>query len=322
MSKPTVTPLQNDKTWKPSEKPSDRDSAVAQVLMETSVTELELRIPPSTFDASLVFIYPRGVGMGTRYKLADKAIVIGRDEGCDVRIEDISVSRCHARIQLGMEGHYVEDLQSTNGTSVNDTPILRQRLRDGDYLRLGNCIFRFLAGNNLETAYHEEIYRLTIMDALTGTYNKRYLLEFLDRELSRSARYDRPLSLVLLDIDHFKKINDEYGHLAGDFTLRELAAQVRPVIRTEELFARYGGEEFALVLPETEHADAMQLAERLRTLIEEFRFEFNNASLHVTVSLGVASTPGGRDWTAQQLLLQADRKLYEAKHAGRNRVIG
>src|SRR5262249_45377498 len=198
-------------------------------------------------------------------------------------------------------------LQSTNGTFVNDVPIARQLLRDGDYVRTGNCIFRFLAGNNLETAYHEEIYRLTIIDALTGTHNKRYALEFLDRELARSARHNRPLSLVLLDIDHFKALNDQHGHLAGDFTLRELAALVRPVIRTEELFARYGGEEFAIILPETDHAAAVELAERLRTLIAETTFEFNNTLLHVTVSLGVASTPGGHDWTAPQLLAQADR---------------
>src|SRR5438552_8298891 len=123
------------------------------------------------------------------------------------------------------------------------------RLKDGDYLRVGNCICRFLAGGNVEAQYHEEIYRLTIIDALTEIPNKRFFLEFLDRELARTVRYHRPLSLILFDIDKFKVINDQLGHLAGDFTLREMASSLKAAIRKEELFARYGGEEFAVVLP-------------------------------------------------------------------------
>ena len=155
------------------------------------------------------------------------ALVLGRGNDCDIRINDHSVSRRHARIQPGADGYYAVDLQSTNGTFVNDVPASMCKLKDGDYLRVGNCIYRFLAGGNVEAEYHEEIYRLTIIDALTDIHNKRYLLEFLDRELARSARYHRPLSLVMFDIDHFKAINDELGHLGGDFTLRELAACVK-----------------------------------------------------------------------------------------------
>lgn len=291
-------------------------------LMETSLTELKLDVPTGSLDAGLVFIYPRGVGMGTRYKLTDKAVVIGREKDCDICIEDISVSRCHARIGLGLDGHVVEDLQSTNGTFVNEVAITTQHLSDGDYLRTGDCIFRFLAGTNLETTYHEEIYRLSIMDALTGIHNKRYCLEFLERELARSARYERPLSLVLFDIDHFKAVNDQHGHLGGDYTLRELAARVQPILRDDQFFARYGGEEFAVVLPETEQAVALELAERLRTLIEQIPFRFHDRPLNITVSLGVAGMPGGHDWTASQLLAEADKKLYQAKHEGRNRVAG
>src|SRR5947208_12516043 len=109
------------------------------------------------------------------------------------------------------------------------------KLKDGDYLRVGNWIFRYLTGGNVEAEYHEEIYRLTIIDALTGIHNKRYLLEFLDRELSRSARHHRPLALLLFDLDLFKAVNDEIGHLGGDFTLRELAGCLKNAIRKEEL---------------------------------------------------------------------------------------
>src|SRR5207245_2245668 len=165
------------------------------------------------------------------------------------------------RIQPGADGYYAVDLQSTNGTFVNDHPASMYKLKDGDYLRVGNCIYRFLIGGNVEAEYHEEIYRLTIIDALTDIHNKRYLVEFLDRELARSARYRRPLALVLFDLDLFKKVNDNLGHLGGDFTLREVAACVKGSVRKEELFARYGGEEFAVVLPETGREGAVQVGE-------------------------------------------------------------
>ena len=195
------------------------------------------------------------------------------------------------------------------------------KLRDGDYLRVGNCIYRFLAGGNVEAEYHEEIYRLTIIDALTDTYNKRYLLEFLDRELSRSARHGRPLALIMFDLDRFKAINDELGHLGGDFTLRELAACVKSSVRKEELFARYGGEEFAIVLPETDREGGLVVAERIRGQVEAHGFEYEDRTYPVTISVGLATTSGDASLTPQELIRQADDKLYQAKHSGRNRVV-
>jgi diguanylate cyclase (GGDEF)-like protein len=272
-------------------------------------------------DACLVHIYPAGPTMGQRYPLAGSALTVGRESDCDLCVKENSISRRHARLFPGSDGYYVEDLQSTNGTFVNDVPVSTARLRDGDYLRIGNCIYRFLAGGNVEAEYHDIIYRLTIIDALTETHNKRYFLEFLDRELVRSGRYQRPLSLVLFDIDHFKKINDELGHLGGDAVLRELAARVRPVVRTEELFARYGGEEFALVLPETAQEGAVVVAERLRREVADTPFTVEDAAQPVTVSLGVATTCGEEGLTVDQLIQRADQKLYEAKRGGRNRVV-
>jgi diguanylate cyclase (GGDEF)-like protein len=248
-------------------------------------------------------------------------MVIGRGSDCDIHISDFSVSRRHARVELGTDGYYAVDLQSTNGTFVNDAPGARCKLKDGDYLRVGNCIYRFLAGGNIEAEYHEEIYRLTIIDALTEIHNKRYLMEYLDRELARSARYHRPLTLVVIDIDRFKAINDEYGHLGGDFALREMASCIKSVIRKEELFARYGGEEFVIVLPETTREGALKLCERVRTLVESHDFQFENKSFKVTISLGAATTKGDESLTPLELIRQADEKLYQAKRAGRNRVV-
>ena len=272
-------------------------------------------------EACMVHIYPTGVMMGSRYPLKTEALVLGRGEDCTVQIADHSVSRKHARIELGPGGFYVYDLQSTNGTFVNDKPVTSAKLHDGDYLRVGNCIYRYLTGGNVEAEYHEEIYRLTIIDALTDIHNKRYFLEFLDRELARSSRYDRPLSLVMIDIDRFRAINEELGHLGGDFTLREISARIKGSIRKEELFARYGGEEFAVVLPETPCQGAANLGERLVNVINGQPFQYENRSYQVTISVGVTTTQGEKDITPSELIRRADEKLYQAKHEGRNRVV-
>jgi diguanylate cyclase (GGDEF)-like protein len=290
------------------------------VITETWVTRPERPVSLTSLDACLVHIYPTGPGMGTRYTLGDRPLVIGRGNDCDIRINDHSVSRRHARITRGADDYYAEDLQSTNGTFVNDLASLTRKLEDGNYLRVGNCIYRFLAGGNVEAEYHEEIYRLTIIDALTESHNKRDLLEFLDRELARSERYRRPLSLLMLDIDHFKVINEDLGHLGGDFTLRELAARIKSNVRKEELFARYGGEEFAVVLPETTVEGAAKLGERLRKVVEQQPFRFDDRTFGVTISLGVATTCG-EALTPPDLIRRADEKLYQAKHQGRNRVV-
>jgi diguanylate cyclase (GGDEF)-like protein len=289
-------------------------------LTETLVT-IPKRPATSNRAACLVHIYPTGPGMGTRYTLGDAPLIIGRDTDCDLRIEDASVSRRHVRIQPGLDGHYAVDLQSTNGTFVNDRPATMYKLKDGDYLRVGNWIFRYLTGGNVEAEYHEEIYRLTIIDGMTGVHNKRYFLEFLDRELARSARHARPLSLTMIDIDHFKKVNDEMGHLAGDYALRELTACIRDAVRKEELLARYGGEEFALVLPETTNQGAVQMAGRLRELIAARPLIFEDKPFSITVSLGVVTTEGDESMTPTELIRLADEKLYEAKNTGRNRVV-
>jgi len=276
-------------------------------------------------EACLVHIYPTGPWMGMRHALATQPLIVGRGEDCEIRVLDTSVSRRHARIERIGDDFFVLDMQSTNGTYVNDRQSLPGDpipMRDGDYLRVGNCIFRYLASGNVEADYHEEIYRLTIVDALTQIANVRYFNEFLEREVLRTVRHRRPLSLVLFDIDRFKEVNDRLGHLGGDFTLRELAACVKKVIRREDLFARYGGEEFALVLIETGQKDAVVAAERIRQLVEDHPFRFDDKVFHLTISLGVAECPLDGTATARELMRRADENLYAAKRAGRNKVVG
>ena len=272
-------------------------------------------------DACLVHIYPMESVTGIRHLLGKRHFVLGRGDDCEITIRDHSVSRRHVRIDLEVDGYVATDLESTNGTFVNDTPANGTPMEDGDYLRVGNCLFRFLAGGNVEANYHEELYKLAILDGLTGLHNKRYLMDYLDRELARAARYGRPFALIILDIDHFKTINDRLGHLAGDLTLRKLAGCLKSEVRRDDLMARYGGEEFAAVLTETDHERATELAERLRLAAESHVFTFEGHRYEVTLSLGVATMSAGLTLSPQELIQRVDQRLYQAKHEGRNRVV-
>lgn len=273
-------------------------------------------------DAVLVAIYPSGSGMGRRFALNKDELFVGRLEDLDIPLEGDGLSRRHARIFRDPNGWFVEDLDSTNGTHVNDVKIRRHQLIDGDQLRCGVAICKFLSGDNIEAAYHEEIYRMSIMDGLTGVHNKRYFLDFLERELAVAVRQSQPLSLVMVDIDHFKKINDTHGHLAGDDALKELCRRLKPRLRTTDLLARYGGEEFAVVLPGTDLAGALLCAEELRSLVQSAPFHYDALEIPATISLGVATVDLAAAGTPTELIGRADANLYEAKRAGRNRAVG
>jgi two-component system cell cycle response regulator len=290
-------------------------------LTETCRSSPNSSLASANRNPCLVHIYPTGPGMGCRHSLGPRPLVIGRSNDCEICINDNSASRRHVSIEFRGDAYYAVDLQSMNGTFVNNVPATEHKLADGDYLRVGNCIYRFLSGGNVEADYHEEIYRLTIIDALTEIHNKRYLLEFLDRELVRAARHGRRLALVLFDLDRFKAINDEFGHLGGDLTLREVAACVKKEIRQDELFARYGGEEFAIVMPETDLDDARAAAERVRQLLAAHAFQYGERRYNVTISLGVTVTTGTDVTNSADLIKRADEKLYQAKNEGRNRVV-
>jgi two-component system, cell cycle response regulator len=285
----------------------------------TKITEVKPKVAGG--DACLVLIYPAGPDMGKRFPLSRADVVIGRGSDCDIQIDRDSISRRHARVFRQDESWQIEDMQSTNGSYVNDSPVQRSALRDSDLVKIGAAIFKFLAGNGIESSYHEEIHKMMIMDALTGAHNKRYFLEFLEREVARCSRYRRSLSLLMFDIDHFKKINDTHGHLTGDFVLREMSRRLLGRIRREELLARYGGEEFACVLPETDLVGARIFAEQVRRLIADAPFEYEGDTISVTVSIGL-HTVEGDDMDVTQFIKLADENLYRAKREGRNRVVG
>lgn len=267
-------------------------------------------------NACVVQIY--GDDLGKRFPITEE-LTIGRSETSTIVVEAPNVSRRHAHIFLEEDRYWVEDLGSTNGTHVNDVEIEGRRpLSNGDLITTGGLVFKFIFGGNVEALYHEEIYRLAILDGLTGVHNKRYLVEFLEREMARSKRHHRPLSLAMLDLDHFKEVNDTHGHLVGDTTLKRVAHVIQDRVRQDELLARYGGEEFAVVLPETDLAGALAFGEMIRRQIEEFSFTYDGQDIRVTVSVGVATLGPNED--ADTLIGNADNQLYNAKSAGRNRV--
>ena len=272
--------------------------------------------PPG--DACIIVIY--GPDLGKRMPLGTIPFEIGRSSKNDLFLDQESVSRHHARITFDGKHHWVQDLASTNGTYVNDEIIREKRLRDGDLLRVGRTILKFMTGENIEVHYHEEIYRLMTVDGLTQAYNRRYFDEALEREFNRSRRYTRELSLVVMDIDFFKKVNDTYGHLAGDSLLRQLAAAVKPKLRRDDVYARTGGEEFGVLLPEINLQTARLIAEKVRKIVEATNFRHEQIVIPCTVSLGVATLQ--TDDTPENLYKRADGHLYEAKQNGRNRVAG
>jgi len=253
--------------------------------------------------------------------LETSKVTLGRGFDCDIHLEDESASRRHAAIQQDELGFLLVDLNSTNGTFVNDELVQQHRLMAGDRIRIGSHVFKYLSSDSIEVQYHETVFRMTTRDGLTQAYNRQYLTEFLERELSRSQQRGRPVSVAMLDIDLFKQVNDVHGHLAGDEVLRELCDRATGVLNAGDLIARYGGEEFCAVFCESGEAESRQLAESIRDVIAAAPFATMSGDISVTVSIGVATWDGqGGELSVRALLQAADERLYKAKNAGRNQI--
>jgi two-component system cell cycle response regulator len=249
-------------------------------------------------------------------------IVIGRGADVDLKVEDDGVSRKHTRVRVSGDKVLVEDMQSRNGTFVNGDRVQAYALKDGDKIEIGSTtILKFTFHDKLDEEFQKNMYEAALRDGLTHAYNHRYFDDQLKTEVAYAQRHGTYLSLMMLDIDHFKKINDTHGHLAGDAVLVQFAQTIQKAIRKEDLFARYGGEEFALLCRSTEPSTAKTFAERLRRLIETMVVRHNGIDIRVTASIGVASAPDPRVRTPESLVALADGALYEAKHSGRNRVV-
>jgi two-component system, cell cycle response regulator len=274
-------------------------------------------------EANVILIaHPDNKLLGTRFRISvGSSLEIGRAPSAEISLPDVlSISRNHARLHFVGGDVELEDLHSTNGTAVNDRPIRgRVVLRSGDRFQVGAVHFKFLHERDPEHAYHEAIYQLVMRDGLTEIFNRRKYEEEVQRELARAQRHGRPLALILFDIDNFKQVNDNYGHLSGDFVLKTLAALARELVRPEQTFARVGGEEFVILSPETDALGGRQLAERLRERFAGHEFLYGSVQVPITCSFGVAEA-AATVMTPEALYNAADRALYAAKTAGRNRV--
>jgi len=261
-----------------------------------------------------------GERLGQRADIHNRRIVIGRASEADFCIPHSSVSRRHCEFWKDGETYRVRDLGATNPTRVNDLAVEEAVLEDGDHIAVGECVLKFISPTSDEARYHAEVFQLATNDALTELPNRRHFIEAVDKELTRSVRDGLPVAMCIVDIDHFKKINDQFGHIAGDDALRQVALILRSFVRIGDIAARIGGEEFAVVLPETTAEEAVEkFAEPLRVAIEQARFMLDKEPRQITVSTGIAGLCAGRE-TRSTLMQAADAALYRAKAEGRNQV--
>jgi two-component system cell cycle response regulator len=263
-----------------------------------------------------------GPDLGRSIGIPEGELTIGREGRCGVVLPLGGVSRVHCSIHRDATGLWLRDLGSTNGTRRNGESVAPEQdvpLEVGDLVAVGGAIFKLLDGTSPESQYHDRVFETMALDGLTQVRNRRALQDALESEFARSRRHGHTLSLLLLDIDHFKGVNDRLGHLAGDAVLKRVAALLNEHGRRENCTARYGGDEFAVLLAETALAGAMIFAERVRGAVEHDEIPIAGQRISVTVSIGVA------EWTPQMmqpedLIALADTALYRAKNAGRNRV--
>ena len=263
-----------------------------------------------------------GTMSGQLFKLEKGNTLIGRASNTEVRLVDDGVSRHHARVRVETDAPYLEDLDSRNGTYVNGTKIQgTYKLEDGDKIQIGRTtVVRFAYHDDLDESFHENLMSSALRDPLTRLFNKRYFLDRLDSELKFARRHETSVSLLMIDLDHFKKINDTHGHLAGDAVLIKFAGVLTRAVRNEDVVARFGGEELAIILRAIPLDPALHLAERLRRLLEQTETEFSGLPLRATASIGAAGYPSTNAETIEELISTADKTLYRAKDHDRNRV--
>ena len=275
---------------------------------------------PSAPEPYLIQISGRATGQ--MFALKNRVLKIGRDSQCQVILDDPQVSRNHAEI-VWIDGKPVlRDLGSTNGVCVNGTKVQEQELQNGDKVLIGTRMyFKFAYQDVIDQSYQQNIFKAANIDALTQLYNKKFFIDSLQREFSFSKRSGQALSLMMIDVDYFKKLNDTYGHLAGDQVLKVVGQHLLKNLRLENIACRYGGEEFAVILRNVTGDLALQIAERLRTSLEKEKIPYRNQTLGITVSIGIATYADGNLETAEDLVLKADENLYNAKENGRNRTV-
>jgi two-component system cell cycle response regulator len=293
---------------------------------ETRIADLQAEVTQLNGKLVPVLQINSGPEQGKILSLSNKSeIFVGRANNCEIPVQDPSCSRRHARVFVNGDGRvFVEDLNSTNGTKINGKRITSQHiLQDGDNIQFGdNTRIKFAMSLEQDAQVQMDVYHRATRDMLTNAFNRRRFEENLDRELAYLNRgHIQGLGLILFDLDFFKKVNDTYGHLAGDAVLKEVGLRIPELVRKEDIFARFGGEEFA-ILTRNETLDGLKiLAERIRSDFESRSLTFEDKVIKFTVSLGLTYAAKGQPAPEKEAFIKtADEALYEAKHQGRNRV--
>ena len=275
----------------------------------------------SQLQASITGISSAQIGL---IYLLDKGkdSIVGSGIDTDIHINDKGVSRQHVRVYYSNENYYIEDLQSSNGTYVNGERLTSAKeIENGDLISIGlSAVLKFNLSNPLEAEYQKKIRQKLVRDDLTNTFNKSAFVHCLRQEFVRVQQSTEPLCLLMIDIDHFKRINDTFGHLVGDNVLIQFAKLLRDSSRKEDYVCRYGGEEFAIVCPDLSAVDSLPFAERIRAAIESFCFMHDSEQIAVTASIGISNYPENGVYSVTELVACADKAMYEAKNRGRNRI--
>ncbi|MES1158026.1 MAG: GGDEF domain-containing protein [Haliangium ochraceum] len=262
-----------------------------------------------------------GSAVGEMYKVDQERTIIGRGGKAQIRMIDDGISREHAEIVVQGNEVFLHDLGSTNGTFCNGVKVDTKALADGDKILVGSTtILKFTYHDNLDEVFQRQMYESALRDGLTKAFNKKYFTDRLESEFMFSVRHKAPLTLVMFDIDHFKRINDTHGHQAGDAVLTDLSSLMMMSLRTEDVFARYGGEEFAVICRGSDLAQGQVIGERLRRACEGRQFGYEGKVIPVTISVGLAGMPDPKLKDASGLVSAADAALYRSKQGGRNRV--
>jgi two-component system, cell cycle response regulator len=263
-----------------------------------------------------------GAARGQTFPIDRGSFVIGRDPKADLVLTDDGISREHARITVVGNDLVVEDLDSTNGTWCNGERVSRRILVDGDKVGLGaTTILKLSFHDPVEQALAEQLFEAARRDPLTKLFKRAYLMERLEGEVAFSRRHKVPLAVLFIDLDHFKAVNDNYGHPAGDAVLRDIASLLLRSVRPEDIAARYGGEEIVVVARRCDLFSGVELADALRLKISTARIVCGVNTLRVTASIGVAAMPSAGITDSASLLAAADRAVYRAKEHGRNMVM-
>jgi two-component system cell cycle response regulator len=309
----------------PDTVPLDTDE---MTVIDRRKTALAKKKQKTKLNIILTVIQGSETDFGKTFSFTEDCIRIGRDQKIEVNevnvaLNDLKISKVHCEISAiktdDLEQIVIKDLSSTNGTYVNGEMIRQRILTSGDKITIGETILRFSYNDEIEEEYHSKLFTFAATDALTGLYNRRYILNELENQHKIAKRNIRTFSLVIIDIDDFKKVNDTFGHPAGDEFLKKIAFVINHSLREQDIPGRVGGEEFLIILPETSIEGAFRLANRIRERIQKTELIYEGSAIKTTISAGVSQFESNID--SQALFRLADHALYKAKQSGKNMVV-